>query len=174
MVCYSLNAWYSKHKCTICDVSSVYRKPVLGRTSLKVCVPFCFRCDVCRICTHSVIQTQARPHVLQCSHVAIPWVRWTGKQIMGVPQLLISVQKQEKLSKDCKPITGAHLYLDTLPSRISLVFHTQTQQESGYVRLGFPRPPLHVYNTTVWTPDHSGPGREEEKGLGFRLSCLVK
>ena len=79
---------------------------------------------------------------------------------MGVPQLLISVQKQEKLSKDCKPITGAHLYLDTLPSRISLVFRTQTQQESGYVRLGFPRPPLHVYNTIVWTPDHSG---QEEK-----------
>ena len=56
---------------------------------------------------------------------------------MGVPQLLISVQKQEKLSN-----TGAHLYLYTLPSRVSLVLRTQTQQESGYVRLGFPRPSL--------------------------------
>lgn len=86
--------------------------------------------------------------------------------------------KRSETGKAIKRLQTHHrstpLLLDTLPSRISLVFRTQTQQESGYVRLGFPRPPLHVYNTIVWTPDHSGPGREEEKGLGFRLSCLVE
>ena len=39
-------------RCTICEVSSVYRKPVLGRTSLKVCLPFCFRCNRWRIYMH--------------------------------------------------------------------------------------------------------------------------
>ena len=34
-------------------------------------------------------------------------------------------------SSETGSITGAHLYLDMLPSRASLVLRTQTQPESG-------------------------------------------
>ena len=137
--------WYVPHRnvhaqylnrCTICDVSSVYRKPVLGRTSLKVCVPFCFRCNGWRICMYMAYTDRYRPswpHSITRIYAMskVNYERRSNNFRWGVSQLLMELRnrKYHNLETHCRSvlhIVTAQLHASIILSKGGLKKRTET------------------------------------------------